>query len=95
MMSTAQRTRVQHVAKLNQVQIRRVQYFAPCQTFLNEQDLNYMTDLDVGLTLLNIYELYTIIIDPVLVEFQISLHRIFCTMSCCVITIGLNSRIRG
>ena len=41
--------------------------------FLNEQDLNYMTVLDVDLTVLN------------MVEFQISLHRILCTMSCCVI----------
>ena len=42
-----------HVAELNQVETSTVQYFAPCQTFLNEQDLDYMTDLDVDLTLLN------------------------------------------
>ena len=42
------------VAELNQVEDRGVKYFVPCQTFLNEQDLNYMTDLDVGLTLLNV-----------------------------------------
>ena len=41
------------VAELNQVVSSGVKYFAPCQTFLNEQDLNYMTDLDVDLTLLN------------------------------------------
>ena len=84
------------MAELNQVETRGVKYFVPCQTFLNEQDLNYMTDLDVGLTLLIcVVMLYTIIIDPVLVGFQVSLHRIFCTMSCCVITIGLNSIIPG
>ena len=42
-----------YVAELNQVESREVKYFVPCQTFLNEQDLNYMTDLDVDLTLLN------------------------------------------
>ena len=44
---------LQCVAELNQVETRGVKYFVPCQTFLNEQDLNYMTDLDVDLTLLN------------------------------------------
>ena len=84
------------MAELNQVEDGGDKYFVPCQTFLNEQDLNYMTDLDVDLTLLNTsYNYIIIIIDPVLVEFQISLHRIFCTMSCCVITIGLNSIIPG